>query len=59
MRLWPVTNQAMPSAGYAYANQSFDSLDELESVLFQRCKLLCLGKLSPARPADRTDIGAA
>ena len=32
-RLWPVTNQAI-------ANQSFDSLDELESVLFQRCKVL-------------------
>ncbi|MEH2007517.1 hypothetical protein [Nostoc sp.] len=32
-RLWTVTNQAI-------ANQSFDSLDELESVLFQRCKLL-------------------
>ncbi|MBN4005664.1 hypothetical protein [Nostoc sp. LPT] len=31
--LCPVTNQAI-------ANQSFDSLDELESVLFQRCKLL-------------------
>ncbi len=33
-RLWPITNEAI-------ANQSFDSLDELESVLFQRCKVLC------------------
>ncbi len=38
-RLWPVTNQAMPSAGYAYANESFDSLDHLEEALFQR--MLC------------------
>lgn len=32
-RLWPVTNEAI-------ANKSFDSLDELEEVLFQRCKVL-------------------
>ncbi|MBN3926658.1 hypothetical protein [Nostoc sp. NMS4] len=30
----------MPSAGYAYANQSFKSLDDLEEVLFQRCQSL-------------------
>jgi transposase len=32
-RLWPVTNEAI-------ANESFKSLDELEEVLFKRCKVL-------------------
>ncbi|MBW4451098.1 MAG: hypothetical protein KME38_30890, partial [Spirirestis rafaelensis WJT71-NPBG6] len=32
-RLWPVTNEAI-------ANESFDSLDELEEALFQRCKVI-------------------
>jgi transposase len=32
-RLWPVTNEAI-------ANESFKSLDELEEVLFERCKVL-------------------
>jgi hypothetical protein len=41
-RLWPVTNQAIAVLGRAspIANHSFDSLDELEEVLFQRCKVL-------------------
>jgi hypothetical protein len=41
-RLWPVTNQAIAVLARAspIANHSFDSLDELEEVLFQRCKVL-------------------
>ncbi len=39
-RLWPLINEPMPSAGYAYANRSFDTLEDLEEVLFQRCKVL-------------------
>lgn len=32
-RLWPVTNEPI-------ANQAFTSLDELEEVLFERCRVL-------------------
>jgi transposase len=42
-RLWPLTNEPI-------ANRCFESLDELEAVLFDRCRRLLQPHIPQIRP---------